>query len=122
MIAAAVAAMLAASGCKKEDVPSAVPAKDSPAPPRAQPGSKAAPTTAEPAPGSQAQPAAGSQTQPGEKTAMIHCEGVNACAGKGACKTAKNDCSGKNGCKGQGWVEVSAEDCARQGGKALTVN
>ena len=31
-----------------------------------------------------------------------HCQGANACKGKGACKTAKNDCKGHNACKGQG--------------------
>ena len=44
----------------------------------------------------------------GEK---IHCEGVNACKGKGECKTASNECGGLNSCKGKGWVSMTAEEC-----------
>ncbi len=32
----------------------------------------------------------------------VHCQGVNACKGKSACKTAANDCAGMNACKGKG--------------------
>lgn len=28
----------------------------------------------------------------------VHCEGVNECKGKGACKSATNECKGKNEC------------------------
>ncbi|HEY2903585.1 MAG TPA: hypothetical protein VGL59_23580 [Polyangia bacterium] len=47
----------------------------------------------------------------------VHCEGVNACKGKGGCHSASNACSGKNGCKGKGWVEMSEKDCKDKGGK-----
>ena len=32
----------------------------------------------------------------GEKTASVHCMGVNACKGQGSCKTAQNACKGQN--------------------------
>lgn len=52
-----------------------------------------------------------------EATAKVHCQGINECGGKGACKTATNECAGKNSCKGQGWVEAaSAEECTSKGG------
>lgn len=47
---------------------------------------------------------------------LVHCGGVNACAGKSACKTPKNACAGKNACKGQGVVAMTAEECRAQGG------
>ena len=49
----------------------------------------------------------------------VKCEGINSCAGKGACGAAdgSHDCSGKNSCKGKGWVKVdSAKACTDQGG------
>lgn len=46
----------------------------------------------------------------------VHCFGVNACKGQGACKTAKNDCKGKNACKGQGFVSLTAAECTEKGG------
>ena len=53
----------------------------------------------------------------GEKTASVHCMGVNACKGQGSCKTAQNACKGQNSCKGTGFVEAaSAEDCTTKGG------
>ena len=55
----------------------------------------------------------------GEQTAMVHCEGVNECKGKGGCKSAKNECKGKNGCQGQGFVEMSAADCQAKNGKVM---
>ena len=68
---------------------------------------------------SNSKPAA-SETQPAEKTAKIHCEGVNDCKGHGSCKSAKNDCSGKNGCKGQSFVlTASADDCKTKGGTVV---
>ena len=52
--------------------------------------------------------------------AGIHCAGINACKGQGACKTASNSCKGQNGCKGQGWVEQStAEACTAAGGTVI---
>ena len=51
-------------------------------------------------------------------TAKVHCAGVNACKGKGACKGADNSCKGQNGCKGKGWVEMSDKKCKDKGGTA----
>jgi len=48
--------------------------------------------------------------------AKVHCEGVNACKGQGACGGAAHDCAGKNECKGKGWVEMSADECKAKGG------
>jgi len=48
---------------------------------------------------------------------MVHCAGVNACKGQGACEGGGHGCAGKNACKGQGWVELSKADCAKKGGK-----
>ena len=57
----------------------------------------------------------------GEKAGgdMVHCSGINACKGQGACSGGGHGCAGKNGCKGQGWVESSKEDCAKKGGKVV---
>ncbi|MDB4989299.1 MAG: hypothetical protein JWN04_4477 [Myxococcaceae bacterium] len=49
-------------------------------------------------------------------TDKVHCAGINACKGKGACSSAKHACSGKNTCKGKGWVETTAKECADKGG------
>jgi len=46
----------------------------------------------------------------------IHCQGVNECKGKSACKSAANDCSGKNECKGKGWIESTGKECKSKGG------
>lgn len=46
----------------------------------------------------------------------VHCEGVNACKGQGACGGAGHDCAGKNECKGKGWIDVSADECKAKGG------
>jgi uncharacterized membrane protein len=46
----------------------------------------------------------------------VHCEGVNACKGQGACGGAGHDCAGKNECKGKGWLEMSADECKAKGG------
>ena len=43
--------------------------------------------------------------------AKVHCEGVNSCKGKSACKTATNACKGMNSCKGKGMELMSAKDC-----------
>lgn len=66
---------------------------------------------------------ASSSTMPamGEKTAAVHCSGVNSCKGQGACKSAQNGCKGQNSCKGQGWVEsASMEDCTSKGGSVVS--
>jgi len=52
----------------------------------------------------------------GASEAKVHCQGVNACKGKGACGGAGHDCAGKNECKGKGWVDSSAADCKAKGG------
>lgn len=50
----------------------------------------------------------------------VHCAGINACKGQGACKSASNACKGQNSCKGQGWVEQpSAEACTGAGGTVV---
>ena len=46
----------------------------------------------------------------------VHCQGVNECKGKGACKSATNACAGKNECKGKGWIEASEKECSSKGG------
>ena len=66
---------------------------------------------------SAAAPAAHAGTPPAKK---VHCEGINSCSGKGACKSAHNACAGKNGCKGKGWLEVSEKECKDKGGKVVT--
>lgn len=55
-----------------------------------------------------------------EKTAKVHCQGVNDCKGKSGCQTAENACAGQNGCKGKGFVEVASEDeCKTKGGTVM---
>ena len=49
----------------------------------------------------------------------VHCGGVNACKGQGACAGGGHGCAGKNACKGQGWVDLSKEECAKKGGKVV---
>ncbi len=57
-------------------------------------------------------PAAG-----GEKTAAVHCVGINSCKGQGSCKSAKNACKGQNSCKGEGMMDTaSADECTTKGG------
>ncbi len=48
----------------------------------------------------------------------VHCQGVNACKGKGGCKSADNACKGQNGCKGKGWTSMSEKACKAKGGTA----
>ncbi len=46
--------------------------------------------------------------------AEVHCAGLNACKGQGACASAENSC------KGKGFVDVSsADECAKKGGKVI---
>ena len=40
---------------------------------------------------------------------LVHCYGVNACAGHNDCKTAENACAGKASCKGHGFVKIIAD-------------
>lgn len=54
-----------------------------------------------------------------DKTASVHCMGVNECKGHGGCKGEKNACAGHNGCKGQGFVETTAADCQAKGGTVM---
>jgi hypothetical protein len=47
----------------------------------------------------------------------VHCMGVNACKGQGACKSASNACKGQNACKGKGMTMMGSEkECADKGG------
>jgi hypothetical protein len=58
-----------------------------------------------------------------EKTAAVHCAGINSCKGTGSCKSEKNACKGQNGCKGQGVADAaSAEECAAKGGSLVPPN
>ena len=57
--------------------------------------------------------------QSSASSAKVHCAGLNACKGQGACKTANNACGGHNACKGQGWVEKTAEECKAEGGTVI---
>ncbi len=52
--------------------------------------------------------------------AKVHCEGVNSCKGKGACKSATNACTGKNECKGKGWISMTQKECKADGGTVAT--
>lgn len=59
------------------------------------------------------------QQQP--KTAAVKCDGINECAGHGACQGADNACKGKNSCKGKGYLEVPSEqECKDKGGTVRT--
>ena len=52
-------------------------------------------------------------------SSSVHCNGVNSCKGKTACKSANNDCKGKNSCKGHGWLKTSKTDCEAKGGTVM---
>lgn len=55
-----------------------------------------------------------------EKTAKVHCRGINDCKGKGGCKSTANACAGQNGCKGKGFIETASEqDCKTKGGTVM---
>ncbi len=54
-----------------------------------------------------------------EKTAKVHCMGVNECKGKSACKTEANACAGQNGCGKKGFVEITEEECKTKGGTVM---
>jgi hypothetical protein len=50
---------------------------------------------------------------------QVHCAGINACKGQGACAGAHNGCAGQNGCKGQGVTKTSAAECKAKGGTVV---
>ncbi len=50
-------------------------------------------------------------------TDLVHCYGVNACAGHNDCKTAKNACAGHGACKGMGFLAVPDKACKDIGGE-----
>lgn len=55
-----------------------------------------------------------------EKTAKVHCQGVNECKGQGGCKSVANTCAGQNGCKGKGFIDTATEeDCKAKGGTVM---
>lgn len=64
----------------------------------------------------------GDEDDPGtsSQNQIVKCEGVNDCAGKGACAGAGHDCAGKNSCKGKGYVEITRGECTQQGGKEIS--
>ncbi|TMA64999.1 MAG: hypothetical protein E6J69_14150 [Deltaproteobacteria bacterium] len=49
----------------------------------------------------------------------VHCMGINACKGQGACASAANSCQGQNACKGKAWIETSKAECEKKGGKIV---
>jgi hypothetical protein len=52
--------------------------------------------------------------------ATVHCAGVNACKGQGACKSGNNACKGQNSCKGTGiTTNMTKEQCEQAGGKVV---
>ena len=54
--------------------------------------------------------------------AVGHCNGANACKGKGACKTAGNDCKGHNACKGKGFLEMTKAECDKIAGTDFSLS
>lgn len=66
-------------------------------------------------------PDQGTMPASGEKSAAVHCVGINSCKGTGSCKSEKNACKGQNGCKGQGITDTaSADECTTKGGTVAT--
>ena len=53
---------------------------------------------------------------------MGHCNGANACKGKGACKTASNACKGQNACKGKGFLEMTKAECGKIQGASFSLD
>ena len=51
-----------------------------------------------------------------------HCNGANACKGKGACKTASNACKGQNACKGKGYLEMTKAECDKIAGTDFSLS
>lgn len=109
MMIAMAAGALFASACKKADETKAS-GTGTPPPAAAKPSGAGEPAAAMPV----------ATTPPAEKSAKVHCTGINACKGQGGCKTAANACAGQNGCKGQGFVDVGTEDeCKTKGGAVM---
>ena len=54
--------------------------------------------------------------------APSHCNGANACKGKGACKTASNTCKGQNACKGKGFLEMTKAECDKIQGASFSLD
>ena len=52
-----------------------------------------------------------------QSTDLIHCHGVNVCAGHNDCGTANNSCAGQASCKGTGFVATTAKSCDDIGGE-----
>ena len=100
MIAIAAGSLFAAA-CKKSEINQETP-----------------PAASEPT--KEGQPAMTDKPATGEKTAKVHCMGVNECAGKGGCKTPANDCAGKNGCTGKGFIDMTEEECKAKRGTVAT--
>src|SRR5262249_36543070 len=48
----------------------------------------------------------------------VHCEGVNACKGQGACGGGGPGCAGQKTRQGKGGVDLSARGCKGKGGTA----
>ncbi|MEJ7599927.1 MAG: hypothetical protein WKG01_18620 [Kofleriaceae bacterium] len=104
MIALA-AASLFTTACKKSE-----PSSNKP------PTTEANPSDTKPA-ASGTTPTSDKPAATDEKMAKVHCQGVNDCKGKGACKSTANACAGQNGCKGKGFVDIASEDeCKTKGG------
>ena len=109
MIALAAGSLFAAS-CKKNEQSRPAPAAETkPAPAAETKPADKQPDTAKPA-------------APDEKTAKVHCQGINECKGKGSCKSAANACAGQNGCKGKGVVDVDTEEACKTQGGTVTAN
>jgi len=105
MIALAAASLFTAACSKKADDSSSKPS-----------ASEAKPASTD----TKASASADKPATPDEKTAKVHCQGVNDCKGKSGCKTAANACAGQNGCKGKGYVDVTSEDeCKAKGGTVM---
>lgn len=51
------------------------------------------------------------------KSKLIHCHGVNSCAGHNDCSTAENSCAGQAECKGTGFVAMEKRACELVDGK-----
>ena len=49
----------------------------------------------------------------------VHCQGANACKGKGSCHSASNGCAGTNACKGKGWVVTTEKECKDKHGTVV---
>ena len=107
---AIAAGSLFAAACQKDEKKT-----DKPAATETKPADK----PADPAKSAVAAPNAQQPAATVEKTAKVHCSGINSCAGKGGCAGENNACAGKNGCGGQGWVETTEDECKAKNGKVL---